>query len=217
MRILTANVLHVHADPAAFGATLDRERPDVVALQELGTAVAAEVRSRYDHVLLDATDDPRGMGIASAAPATFERLPLPHTDGWRAMVDGGPEVLSVHVHNPVDVPPVEANRHRRAQVAALVAHVGATTHPMVIAGDLNATPAWPAYRRLTAHLDDAVVQAVGARAAAGLRTWGPRILRGTKILRIDHVLVRAFEGRTARVVPIAGSDHAAVVVDLEAS
>jgi endonuclease/exonuclease/phosphatase (EEP) superfamily protein YafD len=213
VRILTANLLFCHADTEAFGQILDEHRPDVVAVQELGHDAARAIEQRYPHHDLTPTDTPRGMGIAAAHPAVFDRLSMDHDDGWRCVVDGI-EVMSVHVHTPVNFPLVSGNRKRRSQVRSLIDHAARTEGPLVLAGDFNASPAWPAYRRLTEVFDDAVVQAAGRRQARSMRTWGPKVLGGRKLLRIDHVLVRGLRCARAEVVAVAGSDHAAVVVDL---
>ena len=214
LRILTANLLHVHVDPESFGMILDREVPDVVCVQELGNAAAAEIASRYQYHDLHPTDDPHGMGIASGIAARFDRLPLAHTDAWRATLDDGTEILSVHVRNPIALRVVAANRQRRSQISTLVAFARVAQGRVVIAGDFNATPLWPAYRRLRGSLLDAPANVVD-RQSAPRATWGPRFT-GRRILRIDHLFTRGFRAVGSRVHPLRGSDRAAVVVDLEA-
>ena len=83
----------------------------------------------------------------------------------------------------------------------------------VVVGDLNATPVWPAYRRLAERLEDAAhsrATHVGDRPG---RTWGPWP-GSPRMLRIDHVLTAGFEIAHAEVVHIEGSDHAGVFVEL---
>ena len=80
-------------------------------------------------------------------------------------------------------------------------------------GDLNATPLWPVYRRLTRRLQDGAWdrrarQRRAARADVGPWPGAPRLLR------IDHVLVRGVTVSAVRVVDLPGSDHSALVVDL---
>jgi endonuclease/exonuclease/phosphatase family metal-dependent hydrolase len=105
-------------------------------------------------------------------------------------------------------------RYRRGQVDGLAAYLSsAEPRPRVLVGDLNSTPRWPAYRRLAAELDDAALIAAARFGRAAAPTWGP-YPGSPRLLRIDHVLVDAFEVLDFRVVPIAGSDHSAVVADL---
>ncbi|HSG80517.1 MAG TPA: endonuclease/exonuclease/phosphatase family protein [Acidimicrobiia bacterium] len=215
LRLLTANLLFDHADTASFARLLDEASPDVVALQELGADVASAVAERFPYHDLRPTDDSRGMGMAARHRASFDLIPMPHHDALVAEVEDGPRIVSVHVSNPVEPPFVEPNRRRRIQVRALLDDIDGSRGTLVVAGDFNASPMWPAYRRITEVLDDAVVQAVGKRQARRLKTWGPRLIGGRRVLRIDHVFVRGLRGVDARVVPVRGSDHAAVVVDLE--
>jgi endonuclease/exonuclease/phosphatase family metal-dependent hydrolase len=74
---------------------------------------------------------------------------------------------------------------------------------------MNATPVWPAYRRLTSMLTDGI-----AEAGASRRTWGP-FWWSPRMLRIDHVLVSSgVRVLDAHVRTVRGSDHSAVVVDI---
>ena len=82
-------------------------------------------------------------------------------------------------------------------------------------GDLNATPVWPAYRRLAERLRDVVAPPrarAGGRAPA--RTWGP--WHGApRLLRIDHVFASGGRVLELRALPVRGSDHTALVVEFE--
>jgi endonuclease/exonuclease/phosphatase family metal-dependent hydrolase len=80
-------------------------------------------------------------------------------------------------------------------------------------GDLNSTPRWPAYRRLAGELYDAAVIAAARSGRAPAPTWGPTP-RSPRLLRIDHVLTSACDVLDFQVVPVAGSDHSAVLADL---
>jgi endonuclease/exonuclease/phosphatase (EEP) superfamily protein YafD len=81
-------------------------------------------------------------------------------------------------------------------------------------GDLNATPNWPAYRRLRGRFDDAAEQAARRVGRAPGRTWGPWP-GSPRLLRIDHVLVQGLVGTGSRVLPLRGSDHSALVAELD--
>jgi endonuclease/exonuclease/phosphatase (EEP) superfamily protein YafD len=84
----------------------------------------------------------------------------------------------------------------------------------VLCGDLNATPLWPAYRRVAERLTDVVHHHAARSGTRAPRTWGP--WHGApRLLRIDHVFASGGQVLDVRHVPIAGSDHDAVVVDFE--
>jgi endonuclease/exonuclease/phosphatase family metal-dependent hydrolase len=77
-----------------------------------------------------------------------------------------------------------------------------------VCNDLNATPAWPAYRRLAERLRDAAREHAAALGARPERTWGP--WHGApRLLRIDHVFASGARSRHAPSRP--RSDHALVV------
>jgi endonuclease/exonuclease/phosphatase (EEP) superfamily protein YafD len=85
--------------------------------------------------------------------------------------------------------------------------------PVVVAGDFNATPIWPVYRKVVSRLEDLVAQHAERTGSGAEPTWGWRP-GWPRMLRIDHVFGRGVKADEVRVVPIVGSDHAAVVVDL---
>jgi endonuclease/exonuclease/phosphatase family metal-dependent hydrolase len=85
----------------------------------------------------------------------------------------------------------------------------------VLVGDLNATPLWPVYRRLALHLTDAAVAAARHHGRPVQRTWGPWP-KAPRLLRIDHALVHGVAVADFQVMPLAGGDHSAIVVDIAA-
>jgi endonuclease/exonuclease/phosphatase family metal-dependent hydrolase len=221
LRVLSANLRLGLADARAF-ATLVRELDvAVLAVQELGPLQAEQLAPLFPHGKLEPTPEGTGLGIALRHPGEVERLALPERDARVARLAAGDwpgltrdiDVVNVHLANPVIGIPASW-RHRRGQVDGLAAYLSsAEPRPRVLVGDLNATPRWPAYRRLVAELDDAALLAAARFGRAAAPTWGP-YPGSPRLLRIDHVLVDAFEVLDFRVVPIAGSDHSAVVADL---
>jgi len=150
-----------------------------------------------------------------------ERLALPERDARVARLAARDwpglardiEVVNAHLANPVIGIPASW-RFRRGQVDGLAAYLSsAEPRPRALVGDLNATPRWPAYRRLAAELDDAAQIAAARHGRSAERTWGP-YPGSPRLLRIDHVLVDALDVLDFRVVSIEGSDHSAVVADL---
>ncbi len=198
---------------------------DVVAVQELAAPQAAALAAVLPFGRLDPALDYAGMGIARRTPGAVARLPLPPRDAYLtevalAVPGGGTlgvEVVNVHILAPHLQPTWWALAGRRAQLRGLEAHLEASAdRPRVLVGDLNATPAWPLYRRLCRRLCDGAraVAANGARSRP-LRTWGPWP-GAPRLLRLDHVLVRGVRVTALRVLPLPGSDHSALVVDIAA-
>jgi endonuclease/exonuclease/phosphatase family metal-dependent hydrolase len=214
---MTVNLGNGAASPTAVRRLLRAERPHVVAAQELAPDAAAALAGELPHGRLDPGIDYHGAGLALRHPGVVERFPLEHRDGMRAVLEpalwpglSSPlEILTVHLHNPIDRPLRRAAEIRRNQVEQLLGHVSATPMSRVLAGDLNATPRWRAYRRLAAVLGDAPLMTGGAR-----RTWSPGWWL-PRFLRIDHVLVTGVVPVRAVTRRIRRTDHSAVIVDFD--
>src|SRR5690606_34156272 len=205
-RLLTANLYTENPVPSEIGPILDRVQPDVVAVQELNPEAARAIAARLPHGRLEPSVDFKGMGLASRRPLEVERVALPHRDALVAA--GDVTIWCVHLANPVDRPPPWIARRR--QVRLLTQRLAAQNGPVLLAGDLNATPAWPAYRRLREELDDGVALWAERLGNKPERTWNYR--PGWRpLLRIDHVLVRDLKIHHSFTVEIPGSDHRAVV------
>ena len=217
-RILTANLYNGRADARSFGDVLDALAPDVVAVQELAPNAAREIERRFPYHDLDPRLDIMGLGIATRFPATFGVVSRAHRPIRNASidVDGNPvEVLTVHLVNPVDWPWWQSARGRGEQIDAIEQHAAQIAGaPIMIVGDMNAAPSWPAYRRLAGSFDDLAKDAAERTGSRPQRTWAyqPRFPR---LLRIDHAFGRGLTGLTCDVVTIEGSDHAALVLDME--
>ncbi len=221
-RIVSANLWNGAADPAAFADLVARLQPDAVATQEMTPEQADALARVLPHGRLDPARDYSGMGIALREPARVRRLGLPCRDAhvaevrWEspsgARIDL--EILNVHVQAPHSPPSWGALRRRRGQLHGLVRHLEASPQRRrALVGDLNATPLWPLYRRLLARLNDAAVAAARRHGRAVQRTWGPWP-GAPRLLRIDHALVHGVAVEDFQVLPIAGGDHSAIVVDI---
>jgi endonuclease/exonuclease/phosphatase family metal-dependent hydrolase len=126
------------------------------------------------------------------------------------------EVVNVHIHAPHMFPWWRSLGIRRGQVRALARYLDeAPPTPRVVLGDFNATPLWPAYRRMARRLQDAARLHAASRGRAPGRTWGPWA-GAPRLLRIDHAFVSGLEVAEVRVVPVTGSDHSGLLVDLVA-
>jgi endonuclease/exonuclease/phosphatase family metal-dependent hydrolase len=217
VRLMTSNLLNGRADARSFAEVLDRVSPDVVVTQEMAFDVARVLFDRYPHTALMPRLDHRGQGIASRHPGEFGAIHLPVRGGrWaRLATQLGPvTVAGIHFVNPIDFPWWRSVAARGDQLEGLLEWAGGLAPgPFVLAGDFNASPAWPVYRRLADRWED--LGAAGARAV-GRRprpTWAWRP-GWPRLLRIDHVLGEGLVATETRVEPVRGTDHAAVVVDL---
>jgi endonuclease/exonuclease/phosphatase family metal-dependent hydrolase len=216
VRLVTVNLYNGRAVPRDLARLLEQVRPDVVCAQEVGPDSARVLRRFLPYGLAEPSLDPSGRALVAGFPLSVEPLDLPWRSGYQTAVDVDGalvRILSVHLANPIDrrssVPA------RRRQLDVLDEHLEGTD-PLVLVGDLNSTPAWPAYRRLRRHLDDAIADwssAAGTRPAA---TWS-KYPRWPAVLRIDHVLTRRVRVTACSVERIAGVDHRAVIVDLAIS
>lgn len=213
---MTANLLVDGAAPAALSTVIEEYRPDVVAVQELGPRSAATIGALMAHGHLDPRSDGFGLGIAARRPVRVQRLDLVERPGWMATLEPGTwgiprpfTVVDAHLTNPVDFPWHLARKRRRAQVSGITEAVGQLGHPYAIVGDMNTTPAWPEYRQLAALGVDAARATGTAR-----RTWN-HVLWGPRLLRIDHGFVSGATPVTTRTVVIDGSDHRALIIDVE--
>ncbi len=225
IRLLTANLLHGRAHPAAFARLLEERAVDVVALQELDPDQAAAVAEVLPFGKLEPSAvDFNGMGIALRRPAEVNRLPLPVRAARVAALSPGEwpelreplEILNVHIQAPHSGWPWATLALRRRQVEGVTSYLSATpSGHRVVMGDFNSTPLWPAYRRLRRFAED-VVASHGARTGTRpRRTWGPWP-GAPRLLRIDHVLAVGPRVLHAETVEIEGSDHHGVLLDVAA-
>jgi len=221
LRVVSANLRRGLADAGAFAALVRELDATVLAVQELGPQQAEQLARLFPHGKLEPTPEGTGLGIALRHPGDVERLALPERDAQVARLRAGDwpgmsrdvEVVNAHLANPVIGTPASW-RFRRGQVDGIAAYLSsAEPCPRLLVGDLNATPRWPAYRRLAAELDDAALLAAARHGRTAERTWGP-YPGSPRLLRIDHVLVDGLDVLDFRLVSIAGSDHSAVVADL---
>jgi endonuclease/exonuclease/phosphatase (EEP) superfamily protein YafD len=215
---MTANLLEGRADPRHLAETLEHLDPDVLLTQELGDRTAEVIAAHFEHSDLRPEEESAGRGIASRFPARFGEIPLPWRPGLWATIDLPRPFLmgNIHMHNPIVFPWWRSVRIRGDQLDALFQWVedhGDPDTPLVLAGDMNASPAWPVYRRLAGQWDDLIALWSGESGWAMLPTWAWRP-GWPRVLRIDHVFGRGARVVATRVEPLWGTDHAAVVVDV---
>lgn len=241
LRVMTYNVhgcvgVDRKLDVDRVAAVIARERPDLVALQELDVgrlrsggvdqarAIAARLgMNSHFNAAFRVAEEEYGDALLSALPMRLVRAgPLPKPAGvprlerrgavWTALqLPGGGELHAVNTH--LGLVPLE----QRGQVDALLGPewTGSAEFvrgPSILLGDFNATSRYAAYRRFAAALRDLQREF----RAEPVRTFPARL----PMLRIDHVFatgpVRPLEcwvpnTATARLA----SDHLPLVMDLE--
>ena len=217
LRVLTANLYGERLDLEGFRVLLKDLEPDVVLAQELSFRAADVLAEFLPHGLLVPAPGYDGRGLALKAPGHLQILPMAYRDGLIARLGppawpGSVEIVNIHMANPIVWPPWASLRLRRQQLDALMAHV-AKPAVRLVAGDFNASPAWPVYRRLAAHLDDAAKLSAKRQGTRPSRTWGPTP-GAPKFLRIDHVFVEKLKPLDVRMVTLPGSDHSGLMVDV---
>ena len=218
LRVLTANLYGERLDLKRFRELLKDLDPDVVLVQELSFRAANVLTESLPHGMLVPAPGYEGRGLALRAPGHMQILPMAYRDGliarlgppaWPASV----EIVNVHMANPIVWPPWASLRLRSQQLEALITHVAAPA-VRVVAGDFNASPAWPVYRRVASRLDDAAKLFAKQQGTSPARTWGPTP-GAPRMLRIDHVFVERLQPLDIRTVAVPGSDHSGLMVDVQ--
>lgn len=214
---MTTNLLHEHVDIEDLVRLLALIEPDVVVAQELGPESAEVLAATFPNHRLQPSLDFTGRGIATRLDVHLGDIAMPGRDGTSALLDLGTctvRLAGVHLANPVNFPWWSAVASRRGQLQGLFEWLAAEdSGPVVVAGDFNASPAWPAYKRMASELTDLVARHASTTNGRPEPTWGWRP-RWPRMLRIDHVFGRGVKATDVVVHRIRGTDHSAVVVDI---
>lgn len=200
---VVANLYYANADHRPALAALDG---DVVALIETlpgdRQALRGDRRWPHQHWLVT-PDRVGGFALLSRWPMAAEELDLLDAPAIRARVQAPWGPLTVIAAHPWSPGRPYAARMNRRQLAELAGHGATTPGPLLLLGDLNATPADPGF--------------AGLRAAGllpphggGPRTW-PSFL-GWAGIAIDHALAKGLALGAAEPVWLPGSDHRGVRV-----
>lgn len=226
LRIVSANLWNGRAHPEAFAELVAGLEADVVAVQEMAPEQADALAEVMPHGQLMPARDHSGMGFATRQPVAVSLIPLYMRSAPVVRLDPSDwsqlrrplEVVNVHMYAPHVVVPKLGLPVRRRQIRdfeRFLADEGSDSlrDSRVLVGDFNATPVWPVYRWFAQRFTDAAGAAAGALGRPVRSTWGP--WHGApRLLRIDHGFVRGFEVEEFQVMPLRGSDHSAVVLDL---
>jgi endonuclease/exonuclease/phosphatase family metal-dependent hydrolase len=217
-RLMTANLLNERCDVDHFSRVLDRVAPDIIVTQELAPSCAEVVAGVFPNHRLRPSLGFLGRGAATRFDAEFGEFEVPGRPGISMVtqVDGSTvNVGSVHLLNPLQPPWWVTARERGRQLDALFAWLDHNeSGPVVVAGDFNASPRWPAYRRMVGRLRDLVAERADRAGEKTQPTWAWRP-GWPRLLRIDHVFGTGVRATGVTVEPLRGTDHAAVVADIE--
>ena len=224
LRVITANLMHGHADEEALVGLVRRCCADVLFLQELTeTAVIglkqAGLTDLLPHEIVDVRGaSARGSGIYARYPLgnglTIMPISIAQPTARLQLPGGRPaDLICVHPHPPK--PPWSrryAARWREELTVLPPPAVPGADPPRVLAGDFNATADHAYFRDLLrlGHVDAA--SQVGKGLAATWAPWGAH--GGPGLLTIDHVLVDPrCTVLAASVLRLPGSDHQAVYAE----
>ncbi|MDZ4689201.1 MAG: endonuclease/exonuclease/phosphatase family protein [Planctomycetaceae bacterium] len=213
LRLVVCNLLTGNATPTRAIEFLEATDADVLVLLEVDHEWMPRLkplRAKYPHGRI--IPQPGSFGIA-----LLSRRPLVQLEQINFGLSGVPtltaviEDLDVRIIVTHPPPPIGGNYadRRDRQLADVAKFAADSARPVVVAGDLNATPWSATFRNLTARgrMRDS---SLGFGLHPTWPTVGP-----VSILPIDHVLVSPTLGvRNRRVGPRLGSDHRPVVVDL---
>ena len=209
LRVLTANVYQQPRAARSLAAIVRREKPDVVSVQELTPRVARELRELLPNRVIDVREGGFGTGLYSRLPLERRRAPRGQAVTVAEVTVRGaasPQVWAVHPRVPSRA---ENMAEWKADLRALPPATDETVK--ILAGDFNATLDHAELRRVIGRGYEDAADTVGA----GLRATWPANRRFPPPVTIDHVLVDERAGvRSLRVIPLAGSDHRAVLAEI---
>ncbi|MFI8851108.1 endonuclease/exonuclease/phosphatase family protein [Streptomyces sp. 891-h] len=215
-RVLTAN-LKYGAATADLVATVRRERPQIVALQECDARCARELRDpvlreEYPHRIITGGGGARGSALLSIYPLHNRsevrgRLSMPG-----AVADVHGERVALQVAHPM--PPMPAGTGAwRVELDRLRAAADARGKlPTLMAGDFNSSQDHAAFRAiLKTGMRDAARMLGNSRTP----TWPTRT---TPLLgaQIDHVLLsETLLPVDGKFLDLRGTDHRALLVNVK--
>jgi endonuclease/exonuclease/phosphatase (EEP) superfamily protein YafD len=213
-RALLLNSYYKSRSHAGVIQLIREKKPDVVVLVEVTPGLAdtlVALADEYPYREAFPRPDAGGLAILSRQPLdSVHRYPF---GSWKravlvARTRIGDRAVTVVGMHPYSSRGPERSRIRAFQMRAVGRWVAARKEPVLLLGDLNATPWSPVFGDLlrASGLRDA---RQGHGALPTYPAWFPPLW-----LPLDHGLVsREFTLRDFRVGPYAGSDHFPVVVD----
>jgi endonuclease/exonuclease/phosphatase (EEP) superfamily protein YafD len=213
LRVISYNMLHGNPHTAAAAQHIAGLAPDVVVLLEATPQQLQVFTTALPgwHAIAEPRDDAFGIAVLSRRAPSSARVVTPGPP-WMPAIElqlslGDHTVTIFAVHPP---PPVSEShtRTRDELLRTLSAWAAARTGPVVVVGDLNATPWSSTLRELLRDGPLRSTQRFGLHA-----TWPASL--GVLGLPIDHVLVAGpLHPRYRSIEPAFGSDHRMLLVEL---
>jgi endonuclease/exonuclease/phosphatase (EEP) superfamily protein YafD len=219
VRVVSANLRYGCADAAAVVRLA--QHADILAVQELTPEkaeqiTAAGIDAMLPHRYLRAREGPAGVGIWSRYPLTPGE---DYDEFWlglitaRVNVPGAPAettVVTTHLSAPWPEP-IRGWRDDLARLRVVLTEIGASAGgPVILAGDLNATPDVLEFRRL---LRDGYRDAA-EQAGAGLTRTHPADIAIPPVFAVDHILLLGAAATSVLTRPVSGSDHRALLAEI---
>lgn len=215
LKIIHSNVHTTNSDYQKFIALIEREKPDIVVVQELSHKwlnQLAVVKNIYPHIKAKPSDDNFGIAIFSKFPLeNVEEMYWGLFDIPSLKVDftlSGTTITLISSHPP---PPINRQLYiaRNTQLNEIARVVTTINNPIILIGDLNVSM-WSAdYQKL-----ERETGLKNARKGFGiLPTWPTQL--PVAMIPIDHCLLSsAFNVDDIRNGEDIGSDHLPLVMTL---
>jgi endonuclease/exonuclease/phosphatase (EEP) superfamily protein YafD len=213
LRVISYNMLHGNPHTAEAAEHIAGLAPDVVVLLEATPQQLQVFTTALPgwHAIAEPRDDAFGIAVLSRRAPSSARVVTPGPP-WMPAIElqlslGDHTVTIFAVHPP---PPVSEShtRTRDELLRTLSRWAAARTGPVVVVGDLNATPWSSTLREILSDGPLRSTQRFGLHA-----TWPSSL--GALGLPIDHVLVSGPLHPVSRSIePAFGSDHRMLLVEL---
>jgi len=221
--LVSFNILANHEEPADLLHWLAQGPADVLVLLEATRAwdvrlAALDAVYPYRVMALPGDGLPADVDqglVESSGIAVFSRLPLrdvrisypagPLKPAVTVKVSVAGQVFTLLAAHPTSPVTFSGLRARDEYFSRLADGLAAETGPLVVAGDFNATPFTPIFRRFVDRLRLEPPRRPPATYPAPAGPFG---------LAIDHVLVRDVRLRRLTPLPAHGSDHRALLAEL---
>ncbi|MCA9835388.1 MAG: endonuclease/exonuclease/phosphatase family protein [Trueperaceae bacterium] len=213
LRFYMHNLYYLNSDLETALSEINKYDPDIVFLMEYSEAIQAQIESAftaYPYRLIEPSRYTMGLALFSRIPLATERVrrfPETRIPIFDISFQLGGETFSFVGAHPW--PPLLGwGQLHRDQIASIARVASEAPHPLLVAGDFNASQWSYALRHL---MQEARVQ--DAAKGFGLRkSWRYNLLFK---LPLDHVMVS--EGLTVLKVQHGqhgGSDHAPLIIDI---